>query len=150
MDNLPELRDIHLPTEGVSVFPIATGWWLVLCAVITFFVLCYVVMALRKQSKKIYARYLLNRRTKEDNLASVVAMSEILRRVCLKKYPEAVALNGKEWTNFLLQKSKITLTANSANLLQTAPYRSFNDENFKKDDVVELRKFCYAWIGENL
>ena len=27
MDNLPELRDIHLPSDGVSIFPLAYGWW---------------------------------------------------------------------------------------------------------------------------
>ena len=27
--NLPELRDIHLP-EGVSAFPPAYGWWVIL------------------------------------------------------------------------------------------------------------------------
>lgn len=28
MDNLPELRDIHVP-DGVSAFPPAYGWWVV-------------------------------------------------------------------------------------------------------------------------
>ena len=27
-DNLPELRDIHLP-DGVSAFPLAYGWWVI-------------------------------------------------------------------------------------------------------------------------
>ena len=33
-DNLPELRDIHLP-DGVSAFPPAYGWWVVLLAILS-------------------------------------------------------------------------------------------------------------------
>ena len=34
MDNLPELRDIHLPSTDISVFPLAYGWWLVLATIV--------------------------------------------------------------------------------------------------------------------
>lgn len=150
MDNLPELRDIHLPKEGISIFPIAYGWWLVLGAVVALILLFLLIKALRKQSKKLYARYLLNRYAKEDTLASAVAMSEILRRICLKKYPEAVAFSGGEWTDFLLKKSKSGLSKSAIILLQTAPYRASDDASFTKDDISQLRKFCFAWVGENL
>ena len=32
-NNLPELRDIHLP-DGVSAFPPAYGWWVILATII--------------------------------------------------------------------------------------------------------------------
>ena len=31
MNNLPEIRDIQIP-DGVSFFPVAYGWWVVLAA----------------------------------------------------------------------------------------------------------------------
>ena len=77
-------------------------------------------------------------------------MSEILRRICLKKYPEAVAFNGQKWADFLLSKSKIVLSEKSLLLLQTAPYIKEDDHNFSARDFIELRKFCYDWVGENL
>ena len=59
MDNLPELRDIHLP-DGVSAFPPAYGWWLILAAIILAVVLFEVFKILRQKSKKRYALLLLS------------------------------------------------------------------------------------------
>lgn len=150
MDNLPELRDIHLPTEGISIFPLAFGWWGILAFVIIFLVLIKIISVFRRQSKKLYARYLLNKTAKENSLASAVEMSEILRRICLKKYPEAVAYDGKRWSDFVQNKCKLKLNEKTLLLLQTAPYRAQNDDFFTPQDVADLRKFCFAWVGENL
>lgn len=150
MDNLPELRDIHLPTEGISIFPLAVGWWILPIVIIVFFFAIRLIFMLRRQSKKLYARYLLNKTAKENTLDSVVKMSEILRRICLKKYPEAVAYEGKNWTDFLQEKCKHKLNKRTLLLLQTAPYRAKNDDFFAPQDVADLRKFCFDWVGDNL
>ena len=107
-------------------------------------------MIIRKQSKKLYARYLLNKFAKENTLTSAVAMSEILRRICIKKYPEAVALSGQKWTDFLISKGKHKLSEQALLLLQTAPYRSKEETSFAPHDISDLRRFCHDWIGENL
>lgn len=57
-DNLPELRDIHLP-DGVSAFPPAYGWWVILALIIGFLLLYYLVRLARIKSKKLYALHLL-------------------------------------------------------------------------------------------
>ena len=51
MDNLPELRDIHIP-DGVSAFPPAYGWWVVLAGVVALFLLAELFLILRQASKK--------------------------------------------------------------------------------------------------
>ena len=150
MDNLPELRDIHLPSEGVSVFPLAYGWWAVLVGIVAFLLLIKIILIIRRQSKKLYAKYLLNKYAKEDNLNAAIAMSEILRRICLKKYPQAVAYTGKEWIDFLQSKTKHTLSEKLSIMIQTAPYRDKNDTTFEARDIADLRKFCFDWVGENL
>ncbi len=150
MDNLPELRDIHLPDQGVSFFPLAYGWWIILGAVIVAVLLVWLIIQIRKQSKKLYATYLLNKFAKENNIKSAVAMSEILRRICLKKYPEAVAFSGQNWSDFLLSKSRKKLSEKSLLLLQTAPYIKEDCDDFSAQDIIELRKFCHDWVGENL
>lgn len=150
MDNLPELRDIHLPTEGISIFPLAFGWWILPLAIVAFFAIIRLILILRRQSKKLYARYLLNKTAKENTLDSAAKMSEVLRRICLKKYPEAIAYTGKAWTDFLQKKCKKSMNDKVQNLLQTAPYRDENDTYFSPQDIADLRKFCFAWIGENL
>lgn len=47
MDNLPELRDIHIP-DGVSAFPPAYGWWVVLAGVVALFLLAELFLILRR------------------------------------------------------------------------------------------------------
>ena len=150
MDNLPELRDIHLPDQGVSFFPLAYGWWMIFGAVIASVLLIWLILQIRKQSKKLYAKYLLNKYAKENNIKSAITMSEILRRICLKKYPEAVAFSGQTWADFLLSKSQKGLSEKSLLLLQTAPYIKEDCDDFSAQDIIDLRKFCYDWIGENL
>ena len=56
--NLPELRDIHLP-DGVSLFPPAYGWWVILGSVLLLLALIELFLILRRKSKKRYALYLL-------------------------------------------------------------------------------------------
>ena len=150
MDNLPELRDIHLPDQGVSFFPLAYGWWMIFGAVIASVLLIWLILQTRKQSKKLYAKYLLNKYAKENNIKSAIIMSEILRRICLKKYPEAVAFSGQNWSDFLLSKSRKKLSEKSRLLLQTAPYIKETSDDFSAQDIIDLRKFCYDWVGENL
>ena len=50
-DNLPELRDIHLP-DGVSAWPPAYGWWVMLAAVIAIFLIIKIVQKIIRKSRK--------------------------------------------------------------------------------------------------
>ena len=57
-DNLPQLRDIHLP-DGVSAWPPAYGWFVLAGALILTIVLIRLTLVLRRKSKKRYALRLL-------------------------------------------------------------------------------------------
>lgn len=48
--NLPELRDIHLP-EGVSAFPPAYGWWVILGGILLLLLLTELFLIVRRKSK---------------------------------------------------------------------------------------------------
>lgn len=147
--NLPELRDIHLP-EGVSVFPPAYGWWILLAAVILAFGLYEMVRLILRKSRKRYALSLLNKISPEYVVASARQMSELLRRVCVYKYPQAAALYGREWADFLNRHAKIRLTGAAEKLLLDAPYVAPATTAYSPEDAENLRKFCRSWIGENL
>ena len=69
--NLPELRDIHLP-EGVSAFPPAYGWWVILGGILLLLLLTELFLIVRRKSKKRYALYLL--------ALSLIHISEPTRR----------------------------------------------------------------------
>lgn len=148
-ENLPELRDIHLP-EGVSAWPPAYGWWLILAVIIGSLVLFYLIMLLRKKSKKLYALHLLQNIHCNNSLSSVTEMSAILRRICVFKYKEAAVLMGQDWLDFLNSHSKEQLEGKPAELLLNAPYMKEGKNKVNSGDVVKLRLFCQAWIGENL
>lgn len=150
MDNLPLLRDIHLPQEGVSIFPLAHGWWMILCVSIAIYLLIRLFFLIKKTSAKIYARHLLQPLKNDYSVRAVVKMSEILRRICVRKYPEAVAYTGQQWIDFLNSKSKNKINERVAMLLNNAPFVRDNDKEYVADRVDRLWQFCYSWIGENL
>ena len=149
-DNLPDLRDIHLPTEGISAWPPAGGWWALLLAIVLGIVLFKLMHWLRAKSAKLYAQHLLKNIEGQNDLAAAVKMSEILRRVCRHKYPEAVALSGQEWIDFLNEKSARKLDEKTAVLLQYAPFMPENEADFAMAEMRKLWHFCFEWIGANL
>lgn len=148
-NNLPELRDIHLP-DGVSAFPPAYGWWVLIGGALALFVLTEVILFLRKKSKKLYALRLINHIQEQNIVAAALQMSEILRRICVYKYKTAAALFGKEWIDFLNGHSKHKLEGKVANLLIDAPYIAQNTQTYTIEDAEKLKSFCKNWIGENL
>lgn len=148
-DNLPQLRDIHLP-DGVSVWPLAYGWWVVMAAIVIALVLFFAIKYLRRKSKKLYALYLLKNIALTPIVPSAAAISEILRRICIYKYPSAISLSGEHWAEFLFQHSKTNLTPKAKQLLLESPYMPEETKNYDKQDITDLLKFCSSWIGENL
>lgn len=147
--NLPELRDIHLP-DGVSAFPPAYGWWVILGTILAVFLMAELIIFLRKKSKKLYALRLIKHVHNQNVVASALQMSEILRRICVYKYNSAATLFGKEWIEFLNRHSKVKLEGKAARLLVDAPYISQDTKTYGPDDVLALQAFCKSWIGENL
>ena len=148
-DNLPELRDIHLPTEAVSIWPLAYGWWLTMLMIVMIVGLFFLFALLHRRNKKIYAQRLLSAIDCRCPDAAV-KMSEILRRICVYKYPHAATLFGQAWLDFLNDKSPEKLDEKSAHILLNAPYSSPLKNSFETSDIAKLRKFCNQWIGENL
>ena len=149
-DNLPELRDIHLP-EGVSAFPPAYGWFVSAGVLISLFFLGKIIKLARQKSQKLYALRLLGRLPLDKYLAAAVGMSEILRRICVYKYPSAASLSGQDWIEFLNAHSKTKMTKKTADLLLNAPYMpETGEKDFSVADALKLKEFCKKWIGENL
>ena len=103
-----------------------------------------------KKSKKRYALRLLKNITLHNIQKSASAMSEVLRRICVYKYPEASALSGKSWVDFLNSKTKNGLDTKTAQLLINAPYMPSNSKSYDAETLKNLKSFCLKWIGENL
>ncbi|MCQ2735129.1 MAG: DUF4381 domain-containing protein [Alphaproteobacteria bacterium] len=150
MDNLPELRDIHLPSADISVFPLAYGWWLVLIIILAIVLLVFFGRRIRRASARLYATHLLRSLKDDHSIAAAAKMSEILRRICVRQYPEAVALSDKKWIAFINSKTKEKLSARTAELLSEAPYMPTDIKKYSTTDIDDLWRFCNHWIGDNL
>lgn len=148
-DNLPELRDIHLPAEDISVFPLAYGWWVLAAAVIILVLVIRLLRLLWRKSRRRYALRLLDN-ARRPELSSAVKMSEILRRICVYKYPAAAALFGKDWLDFLNNRAKSKISGRAAQLLLDAPYIGADSKVYGREEIDALYLFCRGWIGENL
>lgn len=147
--NLPELRDIHLP-DGVSPFPVAYGWWLILAGIILGVLAVQFILYLRRYSKSRYALKLLRNISTLNAVYAAQQMSEILRRICVFKYKDAAILAGQDWIDFLNKHSKEKIQGPLAELLVNAPYIPEEKSSYSSDDAEKLRNFCQNWIGENL
>ena len=148
-DNLPELRDIHIP-QDLSSFPMGYGWWvIVLICIFSLIAYKFVRFAIVK-SKKRYALSLLKNIALDNVQKSASAMSEILRRICVYKYPQALVLSGNEWVEFLNKNTKSKLEGKASRLLVDAPYMPSNSKTYDAKTLQELKMFCLKWIGENL
>lgn len=150
MDQLAGLRDIHLPDSGVSFFPLAYGWWSMLLVLAGGYIAWIYLNKLWKASARLYARRILNSIKEDTDLAAAAKISEILRRACVRKYPEAVALAGDEWITFLNEKAKYPLNKSAAELLKNAPFMVKTEKLPDADDMRHIWNFCYDWIGDNL
>ena len=147
MDNLPLLRDIHLPEESLF-FPLGYGWILIFAMPIVIYFGYRIFKYVQTKSKKYYALMLL-KNAQDNSLESAIKISEILRRICLYKYKNAVSLFGNEWVDFLNAHTQKKLSSDAAELLIYAPYVK-KDKVFKNQDYQILREFAKRWIGENL
>ncbi len=148
-DNLPELRDIHIP-QDVSNFPLGYGWLVLLCTILGGIILYKLIRIAIIKSRKLYALRLLKNIPLANIQKSASNMSEILRRICVYKYPEALVLSGNDWIAFVNSKSKAKLDGKTAELLANAPYMPKNSTTYNVEDLAKLKSFCIKWIGENL
>lgn len=148
-ENLPELRDIHLPSD-VSMWPPAYGWFVILGVVLVSIFAYKLYKYWRIKSRKRYALRLLSGLDKNQIILSATAISELLRRVCVYRYPEAVSLEGEEWLKFLQKHTKRQIDKESASLLLNAPYINPEKNSYTTQQLENLSSFAQYWIGENL
>ena len=148
-DNLPELRDIHLP-EGVSLWPPAYGWYVIVAAIVLVYVLVRYYRFWRMKNRKLYALHLLENLDKSNIVVAATQISEILRRVCVYRYPQAVALTGAAWLKFIETHGSQKISPKMAELLQNAPYLNPQTAKYQPQDLEKLIVFAKDWIGENL
>jgi len=112
---LAELKDVHLPAP-VSIFPLATGWYIVI-AIIFILIAVLTWWQLRRHKKKQQQQEIFsllkqieaNAVTTSDE-KTIEECSILLKRVAVAKFPEQKPqlLFGKNWLQFLDKTGKTT------------------------------------------
>lgn len=130
-DPLAALRGIHLP-EAIGLWPLAPGWWIALGVVVAAILVAAIAIRVRRASLAYHALRELDALDcqTEDVQVLAVSISELLRRVALRRYgPERVAsLHGSAWQEFLAETSphekrrRATFDEDMSRLLALAPY----------------------------
>ena len=93
MDDLPELRDIHLP-EPIGLFPLGYGFISSICILVFAALVFFFWRKAYLKSKKHYALQAI-KNLNDATIDSVCQISQMLRRICKIKHKKAVALYEK-------------------------------------------------------
>ncbi|AXA34482.1 hypothetical protein CDH04_08780 [Francisella adeliensis] len=111
---LEQLKDIYLPQEVSSWWPLAYGWWVVFGLIIFVGVLFLIYLQIRKRQKQ-YIESIV-----DDFKASVTdtytskpkevlqTISVYLKRIAIHKFPkdDIKLLYGQDWVDYLNSKTK--------------------------------------------
>ncbi len=149
MESLP-LKDIHLPPE-VGVWPLATGWWL-LIAVIVFCIVSgfWLYRRFKRRAGLRVANKLLlaiANDPQQTDQQKLTALSALLRRVALSTAPrsEVASLNGEAWLAYLDKGFKdAPFSQGIGRCLADAHYRATPAEV----DLPALIKLCQRWLKQ--
>jgi len=140
------LRDIHLP-EAIGWWPPAIGWWIlaVLIPLFCWFVFWLYKRITRKTAVKTAKKLLKN--IKQDNdLDTLIALSELLRRVAISQSPrtETAGLTGHAWLAYLDKTVKGTpFTEGQGKIFANVHYQKQIPTDLDMPTVTQL---CETWL----
>jgi hypothetical protein len=159
---LDQLRDIQGIT-GVSWWPLATGWWLLLAVLVALAFAAYhwrTILRLRVPIPGITlgtwrwdaAAQLrsLRRRAREgqEPKTTVDELSELLRRIAMARWgrESCAGLTGEEWLAWLAAKDPAGFPWEvRGRLLATAPYAP--PGALSERDILALIDAAYSWVS---
>lgn len=103
MDQLAQLKDIHLP-EQVHQWPISIGWWLLLASMI-FVISLACIKYIKQRRLTAVKRQAITQLEKNQNLTTIQCVS-ILKWTCMHYYSrqDIAALHGNDLAEFLSSK----------------------------------------------
>lgn len=97
---LAQLHDISLPADP-SIWPLATGWWLLLGAVFAVALALAAFLFWRKKTalKRAASAHLASLAESDslDDQQFLQMLAETLRRAAKQRYPEMVGFTGDDW-----------------------------------------------------
>ena len=111
---LDQLKDIYLPPQISSWWPLAYGWWIVIAILVLMALLCLLVLRKRKKYCK-YIDGVINDFKADVGEVYVTKPKEVvqgisvyLKRIAMHKFKkdDIKLLHGKAWVEYLNSKTK--------------------------------------------
>jgi hypothetical protein len=158
----PELRDIHLPAAP-GWWPPAPGWWLL--ALVVLVAIAFVLRAWwryerrRRWRSRVRAelRRIAEGHAREpDPQQLAIDLSNLLRRASRLLAPQAAALHGEAWLDFLDAQLPTRdahagpFRRGAGRALLDAPYRRADDPAATAVDAGALIALVRAWLDHAL
>lgn len=146
------LRDIHLPSPP-GFWPPAPGWWVLGAIVLLVLVLAarFLTRWWRQRRRRVRLIAALDRLLGDlpvDAQAAALKLGDLsvfLRRWTKSAYPDAIALNGAAWLNFLDGGDPgKPFSVGAGRLLEDGPFRRQVDPDSLREIGVLLRKRLQA------
>ena len=147
----PDLRDIHLPPPP-SWWPPAPGWWLL--AIVVLAALAFGIRMLvrelreRRWRRRVAAeldRIAAMHAAQPDDVRLAADVSQLLRRAALLIEPNAAALHGDAWLEFL--DRQIDGASAGANAFRTGTGRALIDAPYRRVDDPAAKIDANALLG---
>ncbi len=152
---LSKVKDVE-PLVGVSMFPLALGWWIVIFLIFTMLVWFIYGKVLSYFYTKTW-RYSVSRKLDKivENLEvknikdSIKVITDILKRSAIKRYSreEVASLNGDKWIEWLeIRDLKNLNWKKHSDLLKNYPYMPEYKIQAKEKEIKELVSTIKEWL----
>lgn len=141
--SLDRLHDIVLPAE-VSWWPLAPGWYALLCIVLIVAVF-FSFRLWRRWQADAYRRAALLELAK---MKDVPAIAELFRRTALAVVPrsEVAQKTGSAWADWLAGHYSAPVPSEVHRLLSAGVYGT----SVKEQEVKSLRNYASSWISNHM
>jgi len=144
------LKDVHLPA-GISWWPLAPGWWIVL-GIGCFLILLIVMLRkmfrqprFKKQAEQALSRIEQKLKERKQPIECLADLSVLLRRLMLDQKPSSgsAGLTGQAWLKSLDRPLKTPdFSQGIGQILLSGPYQ----REAKKEEVFQLIQLCRKWV----
>jgi hypothetical protein len=141
--SLENLHDIVVP-DPVSWWPPATGWWVLLAAVLVAVTLV-ALRIYRSRRANAYRRAALR---ELETVGSPAQLLALLKRVALVTYPREMiaSLSGAAWLEFLEHEVPNCFGGRTGDLLLRVDYENVRPTT---EEFAQLKFSARAWIEEH-
>lgn len=148
---LEQLKDIYLPQEVSSWWPLAYGWWVVM-GVLIFIGILFLIYKLIKKKQKQYIDGIVNDFKESVGETYISKPKEVLqtisvylKRIAIHKFPkdDIKLLYGQDWVDYLNSKTKKNLFEGDVAKELANIYKPSNLDDEELEKVVSASE---KWI----